>query len=217
MRKAFVPLLASLLLCSAATGVLVATTARAQTESRKPMMVAMVGPGTMLAQNLPNAPTGRDMNDRRMPSAADIAQHRKERCEDRYARAAGRMAYLETKLGLSSAQQPLFAAFKSVRLDIAKRHADECTARAADQSRRDTSPVDRMARMEDTLKKRIADLDQERPAFAALYNALTPDQRTALSPHRHGMMRRAMGRHHRMERGMRRPMPMNGQAPPPPR
>jgi hypothetical protein len=109
----------------------------------------------------------------------------------------------------------LFAAFKSVRLDIAKHHADECAARTADQSRQDASPVDRMARMEDRLKGRIADLDRERPVFAALYNALTPDQRKALSPHRRHMMHRAMGRHHRMERGMRRPAPMNGQSPPP--
>ncbi len=212
MRKAFVPLLASLLLCSAATGVLVATTAHAQTAPHTPVMVAMAGPGTMLAQNLPNAPAPRGMRD--MPSPADIAQRRKERCEDGYARQAGRMAYLETKLGLTPAQAPLFAAFKSVRLDIAKRHADECSARATDQSSRNASPVDRMARMEDMLKKRIADLDQERPVFAALYNALTPDQRKALSPHRHRMMRRGMGRHHRMDRGMRRP-PMNGQTPPP--
>ena len=213
MRKAFVPLLASLLLCSAATGVLVATTARAQTEPSKPKMVEMVGPGTMLAQNLPNGPAARGM--RAMPSAADIAQRRKDRCEDGYARQAGRVAYLETRLGLTSAQQPLFVAFKSVRLDIAKRHADECAVRAADQSSQDASPVDRMSRMEEMLKKRIADLDQERPVFTALYNALTPDQRKALAPYRHRLIRGSMGRRHRMERGMRRPSPTSGQTPPP--
>lgn len=213
MRKAFVPLLASLLLCGAATGVLVATTARAQTEPATPNMVTMVGPGTMLTQNLPNTPAPRGM--RNTPSPADIAQRRRARCEDGYARQAGRMAYLETKLGLTSAQEPLFTAFKSVQLGIAKRHADECSERAADQSRRDANPIDRMARREEMLKGRIADLDQERPAFAALYNALTPDQRKALSPHRHRMMRGAMRRDHRMGRGMQRPAPMNAQTPPP--
>lgn len=213
MRKAFVPLLASLLVCGAATGVLVATTARAQTGPAKPTMVTMVSPGTMLAQNLPNTPAPRGM--RNMPSPADITQRRKARCEDGYARQAGRMAFLEAKLGLTPAQEPLFTAFKSVQLGIARRHADECSERAADQRRRDASPIDHMARSEDMLKGRIADLDQERPAFVALYNALTPDQREALSPHRHRMTRGAMRHHRRMGLGMQRPAPMNGQIPPP--
>ena len=40
MRKAFVPLLASLLLCGAATSALVATGAQAQTGTRNPVMLA---------------------------------------------------------------------------------------------------------------------------------------------------------------------------------
>jgi hypothetical protein len=74
--------------------------------------------------------------------------------------------------------------------------------------------VDRMSREEDMLKRRVADLDAERPALAALYAALTPTQREALSPHRHGMMGRGM-----MARGMmgRGPMEMGDHpAPPPP-
>ena len=51
MRKALVPMLASLALCGAATAALVATNARAApTTTRKPVMVALVTPGTMLAQ-----------------------------------------------------------------------------------------------------------------------------------------------------------------------
>ena len=53
MRKALIPMLASLALCGAATVALVATNARAQTNSRKPVMAALVAPGTMLAQNTP--------------------------------------------------------------------------------------------------------------------------------------------------------------------
>jgi hypothetical protein len=208
MRKAFVPLLASLLLCGAATGALVATNALAQPAPHNPIM---------LAQNT-EAPPASAANMGRMHrfSPADIAAFHKQRCEDGYARAVGRMAYLETRLGLTSQQQSLFSSWRSVKLDIAKRQADACAQRDVNQDRKDVSPVDRMSRMEDRLKKRIADLDAERPAFAALYGVLSPEQQKALAPHHHRMMRGGRGR----ERGMMRPRmmnrgPMNGQPPAP--
>jgi len=203
MRKAFVPLLASLLLYGAATGALVATGAQAQTGTRNPVM---------LAQNTETPPANMGRMHRFDP--ADMAARHKQRCEDGYARSVGRMAYLETRLNLTGSQQSLFSAWRSVKLDIAKRHADSCAQRDASQTRKEVSPVDRMARMEDRLKKRIADLDAERPAFAALYGALSPDQQKVLTPHRHGMMH---GRHGMMGRGMMRHGPMNNQpaAPPP--
>lgn len=207
MRKAFFPLLASLLLAGVAAGALVATTAKAQTETRQPVMVAMAGPSTLMAQNM--AAPDRDMG---MANAADRATRRRQRCEDNYARAVGRMAYLETRLNLTGAQQPLFSAWRTVRLDIAKRRADDCTQRSANTDRAAPSPVDRMSRMEDRLKKRLADLSAERPAFAALYGALTPDQRQALSLDRRGSFRQAMGRRRGMGRGMMRrdARPMSG-------
>jgi hypothetical protein len=195
MRKAFVPLLASLLLCGAATGALVATGAQAQTGTRNPMM---------LAQNTETPPANTGRMHRFSP--ADIAAFHKQRCEDGYARSVGRMAYLETRLNLTGSQQSLFSAWRSVRLDSAKRRADACTQHDISQVGKEVSPVDRMTRMEDRLKKRIADLDAERPVFAALYNALSPDQQKALAPHRHGMMH---GRHGMMGRGMMQPGMMN--------
>jgi hypothetical protein len=210
MRKAFVPLLASLLLCGAATGALAATGAQAQTETRNPVM---------LAQNTETPPASANMGRMHRFSPADMAAFHKQRCEDGYARSVGRMAYLETRLNLTGSQQSLFAAWRSVRLGIAKSHADACAARDISQARQETSPVDRMARMEGRLKKRIADMDAERPAFAALYGALSPEQQKAFTPHHH-MMHRGMGHHHEMDRGMMRPGmrnqgPMNGQPPAP--
>ena len=212
MRKAFLPLVASLLLCGAATGALVvATSARAQNETHRPVM---------LAQNTQSLPAASPIMGRmRRFDPADLAAFHKPRCEDGYARAVGRMAYMETRLDLTGPQQSLFSAWRSTRLGIAKRQADACAQRDVSQSGQEISPVDRMARMEDRLKQRIADLDAERPAFAALYNALSPDQRKALTPDRR-MMRGEMGRHRGMERGMMRrqigPMPMNGEPPAPP-
>lgn len=215
MRKAFVPLLASLLLCGTATGALVATGARAQADTPKPMMLA--APDIMLAQNTETPPAPPSTGRIRRPDPADMAARHKAWCEDHYARAVGRLAYLETRLNLAGSQQSLFSAWRAVKLDIAKRNADACAQRDMSQFRQQMSPVDRMARMEDRLKKRLADLDAERPAFAALYNALSPDQQKALTPHRHHMMRRGMGRHGMMGQGMMHPMmnrgPMNGQPP----
>jgi hypothetical protein len=207
MRKALIPMLASLALCGAATAALVATNARAQTSPRKPVMVALVAPGTMLAQNTPpGAPRG-EMRDMRMPNPAEMAARMKQMCDDHYAREVGRMAYLETRLNLTQPEQPLFAHWKGVKLDIAKRHTAECGQRtAAHQDRKMSTPVERMGREQDMLKKRLADLDAERPVLAALYDGLTPQQREALSPHRGrmmagGMRDRGMMRHGPMEMG----------------
>src|SRR5215467_10076348 len=113
MRKALVPMLASLVLCGAATAALIVNARAAPTNTRKPMMVALVTPGTVLAQNNATPSVTREM---RMP--ADMAAQMKRMCEDRYAREAGCLAYLEARLKLTSAQQPLFARWKDVSLDI---------------------------------------------------------------------------------------------------
>ena len=197
MRKAFVPLLVSLLLCGVAAGSLIAPTAKAQTETRKPVMMA--DPAVLMAQNMaaPNRETEGTVD----PAAR--AARLRDRCNSLYARAVGRMAYLETRLNLTESQQSLFTAWRAVRLDTAKRRADDCAQRSANMGAANLTPVDRMARMDDLLKKRAADLDAERPVFAALYGALSPDQRKALTPNRRGMTRRAMWR----RRGMG-PSPM---------
>lgn len=207
MRKALVPMLASLALCGAGTAALIATNARAaQTNVRKPLMVALVTPGTVLAQN--NSAPAREM---RMPNAGDMAANMKRMCEDRYAREVGRLAYMEARLKLTAAQQPLFARWKEVSLDIAKRRSADCGQRMSERDRKEHTIVDRMSREEEMLKRRIADLEAERPALGALYNALSPQQREALSP-RGGMMAGGM-----MERGRFQPPPMDmGDHPPPP-
>ena len=210
MRKALLPMLASLALCGAATAALVATNARAQTSVRKPVMAALVTPGAMLAQNSPASPGARDM---RMPGSADMAGPLKRMCEDGYAREVGRMAYLEARLKLTPAEQPLFARWKDVTLDIAKHRSADCAQQVAQRDRKEPSLVDRMGREEDMLKRRITDLDAERPVLAALYNALSPDQREELGS-RHHMMAGGM----MMNRGGfgRPPMEMGDHMPPPP-
>lgn len=182
MRKALIPMLASLLLCGAGTTALVMTSAHAQPAPRPPMM---------LAQANPAPPVRRAFN---RPAPGDIAQRMKDMCQDRIARETGRLAYLETRLQLTAAEQPLFTRWKDATLTVARRHADQCNQRVsqrpAPQSqtsqnqnapRTRPNPAERMTREEDQLKQRLADIQTERPAMEALYNALSPTQKTELA------------------------------------
>jgi|SRR5665213_2092562 len=185
MRKALIPMVASLALCGAGTAALIASNSHAQASPRKPVMVALLG-DPLMAQNLPDTPPPPNA----MGASRDFAPDPGQFCDERYAGEVGRMAYLETRLHLTDAEQPLFAHWKDVRLDSAKRQAADCAARTgADRDRAD--PVARMSREEAMLKQRITDLDAERPAFSALYAALAPDQRQTLAP-----PRPMMGRDH---------------------
>jgi hypothetical protein len=163
-------------------------------------MVALLGATDLLTQNVPEAvPTAE------MGTPPSFGPDMRQMCDDRYASEVGRMAYLEARLHLTEAEQPLFAHWKDVRLDIAKRRSVDCTAHAvAGQDRAD--PVAQMGHEEDMLKQRIADIDAERPVFSALYAVLAPDQRRTLTPP-HPMIGR--------DRGAMPPPHEIGELPPP--
>jgi hypothetical protein len=237
-------MIASLALCGAATAAVVISTAHAQPSTHEPVMVAQAdNPGAG------NRGLGRRGN---RPAPADLSQRLDRLCQDMVARQTGDLAYLETRLNLTSSQQPLFQRWKDAKLAIAHRHADQCAQRvdqrvaqrqnsqAANQAAQiqpainRPDPAQRMAQEEDRLKQRVADIDAERPSLAALYNVLSPDQKTALDRTgmrgRGGMMggrRFALAGPPMGGRGMgppgmgstgRPPMPPDGpDAPPPPR
>jgi hypothetical protein len=195
MRKALIPMLASLALCGAATTALVISTARAQPSpaDHKPMMVA--ASGVQLAANdappgAPDAPPPRSLRQR---DPAEMAARMKQMCQDGYAREAGELTYLETRMTLTSAEQPLFEHWKEAKLGIARRHADQCASRPMPQRQAEAdgkpgqagterpSPDDMMAREEDRLKERLADIEAERPALGAFYAALSPEQKMEMT------------------------------------
>ena len=179
MKKALVPMVASLLLCGAATAALIANSANADPTPRRPMMVAMQGPPGLM-QNV--AATPDSVTGPQRPTTAEQTAQRRQICQDGYAHQVGELAYLEAKLNLTPAQQPLFDRWKSVKLDIAKRGEADCSTRELPvrNARTRPTPMDGMAREEDMLKRRLADLDAERPALATLYNALNQGQRDGL-------------------------------------
>jgi hypothetical protein len=254
MRKALVPMIASLALCGAATAALIATNASAAQAPKKPVMVAMItSPGMNNNDVAPGADgplddmmdAPNDMGGGMPPPDGKMGERFRARmaqmCKDIYAHKAGEMAFLEAKLALTPAQGSVFARWKQVNLDSAQRHSGTCSTRTAQMADKFAdrmkdraehkaddrpSPVDRLAREEEQLKTRLADLEAERPALAALYNALTPEQRREFhGGMERGGMGRPMGGRGRMMGMMHRPMGGPGMgmgphgpadAPPPP-
>jgi hypothetical protein len=250
MRKALLPMIASLALCGAATGALIATNASAAGTPKKPLMVAMVtnpplgmntaapmpdGPPPGALMDAPPGEMGGPMGgppDGRMGER--FRAHMAQMCKDIYAHKVGEIAFLEARLALTPAQTPAFAHWKQVNLDIAQHHSGECSTRTAKFAERMSgkagnaahergTPGERLAREEEHLKTRLADIEAERPVLDALYNTLTPDQRRELGHggdfgHEGGRFMAGMG--HRGFGPMRGPGPMGphgpADAPPPP-
>lgn len=181
MRKALLPMIASLALCGTATAALIVTKAHADQALHRPQMMAALA-------STDHAPP--DML-RDGPPPQMRAQRRARLCKDMYAHKVGEMAFLETKLSLTPAQAPLFARWKDASLDIAKRHEGNCATRMRPARAMRASIVERMAIEEKLLQTRLADIDTERPALAALYGALTPAQKEEFGE---GGMRRMAGR-----------------------
>lgn len=211
MKKTLIPILACLALCAGAAGTLVVTGAFAQTsdsDAHKPAMTKAMGP--------------------HRHSPEEMAARLKGMCADRYARAVGVLAYVEAKLQLTPAQQPLFARWKDVKLSAAAARRDKCDTRTASvadgkwrDDRKSHSVVDRMNREEDMLKQRLAQLQAERPALEALFNSLTSEQKMALGDlgHHdgmHGMRGPGMMGHRMMAGGWGDHGAPGGMMPPPP-
>jgi hypothetical protein len=204
MRKALLPMIASLALCGAATVALVATTARAEQSPRRPVMMAMAtAPVFSMETAAPPAEGGGpDMGPGMMPGM-DMPHEgamRARFCKDMVARQTGELAYLESKLALNATQAPLYARWKGVMLDLAGKHQAECLHMPARKAGERPTMLDGMAMEEKLLKIRLSDLEAERPALSALYAALTPEQKMELG----------MAARHKMEGRMHMMMGMMG-------
>jgi hypothetical protein len=216
MRKALLPMIASLALCGAATAALIATNANAAQVLRKPVMIAQLAAGDRPGPRAEGGPPP-DMD-----PVMDRGDRRGQFCQDIYAHKVGELAFLEAKLSLTPAQEPLFANWKQVSLDAAKRHAADCATRETREPGQHRDLIARLDRQEIRLKRRLADITAERPSLSALYAALNPTQKEELDHAamrgmggRMHMMMGMMGRHPGPGRGPmdRRPL---GEAPPPP-
>jgi hypothetical protein len=157
MKKTLLPLFASLILCAGAAGTVAVTGAFAHTapagDAHPPTLTTPVGPH----------------RDR-----ATMARRMKEFCADGYARAVGRLAYVETRLALTPAQEPLFDHWKTVKLAAAAARRDSC---ATPRKPGKHGILERMHHEEARLQNRLSALEKEQPALTSLMAALTPEQR----------------------------------------
>lgn len=96
-----------------------------------------------------------------------------ERCMDRLARHAARLAYVETKLNLTAQQQPLWDKVQSAAQTEEQKERQLC---ASLKPGAEPTMLDRMDRMQQFLSARLEALQAARPAVQALYQALTPEQ-----------------------------------------
>lgn len=110
------------------------------------------------------------------PDKADLQRHFVEMCQDRLARATGEIAFLETKLGLTEQQMPLFERWKKIKLNAAKQA--DCTPPPDGEP----SIVDRLKREEKMLRQRLDELKAEQPALEALVASLSAEQKNAFAP-----------------------------------
>ncbi len=156
MRKILFSVAGCLAVCGAATA-FVGADAHAEQTARKPVLLAQAG-----------GPRGQDMDRERQPSCSDITADKQDE-----------MRWLESRLSLTGAQQPLFSRWRQVALDIARRNQNECIAHQRNANRA-PSLIDGIAEEEAMLRGRLADLQAERPALEAFYRSLSPGQRNQL-------------------------------------
>jgi hypothetical protein len=225
MRKALLPMIASLALCGAATAALIATNAHAEQTGRKPVMLAAAAQDGQ--SGIDTAAPGSD-GGAGPAMMRDDGHRRAEFCKAMYAHKVGELAFTEAQLTLTPAQQPLFEHWKQASLDVARQHEGDCTGHERHKRGERPSVVDRLNHEETMLKQRLADIDAEKPALTDFYASLSEQQKQefghASMHHMGGPMMGMMGRPHP---GMGGPMdhgPMGGppgpmgpaDAPPPP-
>jgi LTXXQ motif family protein len=148
---------------------------------------------------------------------SDVDQHQQDRaewhqkmCTEHYARKASRLAYLEAKLALTEPQRAEFNKWRQIKLDAAGERRTACLQHQHKEGATLTA-LDREARREKFLSARLAQLQASKPALQALYDSLSPEQKTVFDQaeaghhhrgHRYGWQHEGEGRegsHHRGE------------------
>lgn len=171
MRKSLLPMFAALALCGASAAALAAANVHSETTLHKPVMTAaplaaaQAAP-LLLAQNDP-----RGMRRAPPPPSQDEGPS----CNEIYSGRADDLRQLETRLSLTSAQTPLFARWRQITLDGARRAERECNA-----AQRNAGNMDLFRMLDEEergLRQRLSDLQTERPALEAFYRSLNPGQR----------------------------------------
>ena len=114
-------------------------------------------------------------------------------CLDRLAKRAGNRTYLKIKLDLKADQMAAWDAFAKASDAADVKDTARCNALPTEMKDRPTY-VDRLTMEETAMKARIERIDAVKPTLVALYDTLSPEQKTVLDrPQPMGGMK---GRHH---------------------
>jgi hypothetical protein len=104
----------------------------------------------------------------------------RQRCEERLAQRAGRIAYTVAKLNLTPEQRPLWEKLQSQMQAAADRQRQLCASLKPAGERGQETILDRVNQREQFLSARLQGLQQARPALEQLYQVLTPDQKAII-------------------------------------
>lgn len=102
---------------------------------------------------------------------------RKHACTEPFAKLSGRLGYLEVKLDLTAAQRPLWDKWRAAVADGAGKVEAVCLKGAAAAPEAHPTIVERLAHTQERVAAEAAGLQAAQPSLAALYQALTPEQR----------------------------------------
>src|SRR5262245_23280937 len=100
-----------------------------------------------------------------------------ERCVERLAWRAAIRAYTEAKLNLTAEQRPLWEKVQNAAQAEEQNERQLC---ASLKPRSDSTLLERLAHRQQFLSTRLEGLQAATPSVQALYQALTPEQRTIL-------------------------------------
>src|SRR6266851_10241120 len=143
--------------------------------SISPLAFAQTAPSVAPAQAQPQAE----------PQASDWHQRG---CTERYARLAGRLAYLEVRLELTADQHPLWNKWREAVVSGADQQRAFCR-QSPFRPGAHTTIVERQAHFGRITAARAQSIQTAQPALEALYQALSPEQREVLDRpiggHRH--------------------------------
>jgi hypothetical protein len=100
-----------------------------------------------------------------------------ERCVERLARRAAMRAYTEAKLNLTAEQRPLWEKVQNAAQAEEQKERQLC---GSVKPSSDSTLLERLAHRQQFLSTRLEGLQAATPSVQALYQALTPEQRTIL-------------------------------------
>jgi LTXXQ motif family protein len=103
-----------------------------------------------------------------------------QRCDERLARRAGRIAYTAAKLNLTPEQRPLWDKLQGLMQAAGDQQRQLCASLKPAGERGQETILDRVTRREQFLSARLQAIQQTRPALEQLYQALTPEQKAII-------------------------------------